>query len=90
MKFRSNLPVRFSHASDPEVLAGTPRIGCHACSGWFALGHPDAESAQAFHSVPYCAAFDAIATPEDMVEFSKKCRHKAGIFAPDDGAEGFN
>jgi hypothetical protein len=58
------------------------RVKCHACSGWFSLGFMKRRGGfrgdpVAYHSLPYCAAFDAIETTVDAARFSEKCRSLA-------------
>ncbi len=65
--------------SAPTKLGETsPRIRCHACSGWFSLGYADGDeqtgTPTCFHSLPYCDAFDRIESVLDAVAFSEACR----------------
>lgn len=68
------------------VSAG--KIKCHACAGWFSIGFQRGRGKAvrgepvAFHSLPYCAAFDAIETTVDAVAFSEKCRAAGGAEKP--------
>lgn len=76
--------------SAPTKLGETsPRVRCHACSGWFSLGYADGDAQTGtptcFHSMPYCSAFDAIESVIDAVRFSQKCHGRFAAPPPKGG-----
>lgn len=61
-----------------ETVKGAPPIRCYACSGTFTLGEGvEGDELVAMHSFPYCAAFEAVETVQEAIEFSQRCRAAA-------------
>lgn len=56
-------------------------LSCCSCTGKFSIAYDEAGIPTAYHSLPYCAAFEAIATSVDALTHHEKCR------AAIDGAE---
>lgn len=48
-------------------------VSCCSCSGKFGLAY-EAGSLVAYHTLPYCSAFEAIESTDDVVRHSEKCR----------------
>ena len=47
-------------------------VRCHACRGRFGFGVDD-DRPTAYHSLPFCPAFNAIATTIDALRFAQQC-----------------
>lgn len=60
------------HGPIPTGIATAP---CHACAGRFGLGYHEGTPV-AYHTTPYCSAFNAIVSTEDAIRFSQKCRRR--------------
>ena len=66
-------PPRPPTAPASELHHGEPQtVRCHACNGRFGFGF-DGEKPIAYHSAPFCVAFDAIETAADALRFAERC-----------------
>lgn len=52
-----------------------PSVRCRACKGRYGLDF-EGKTPVAYHSLPYCAAFEAIETTVDAIEHWEKCQNK--------------
>jgi hypothetical protein len=56
-------------------------VPCHACAGRFAFSF-DGDRPTAHHTLPYCAAFDAISSTLDALRFAELCDAKVKAGKP--------
>ena len=55
----------------PEAL---PTVRCYSCGGRFSVGVDAREHVTVYHSLPFCAAFDALEGLSDALDFITRCR----------------
>lgn len=49
-------------------------IRCAGCGGRYSVEYDEQGTPTAFHTLPYCAAFEAISTSIDALEHFEECR----------------
>jgi len=47
---------------------------CHACGGKYSLDYDAQGVPTAYHTLPYCTAFEAVETSVDAVVFLERCQ----------------